>query len=61
MFVATGCHANSMCFGFLEAGVACEVGTGDFASFRHLRHFDREDGAGALDLVGNGASSADAM
>jgi hypothetical protein len=50
-----------MCFGFLEAGVACEVGTGDFASFRHLRHFDREDGAGALDLVGNGASSADAM
>ena len=58
-FVATGCHAYAVGFGFLEADVTDKVGVGNFSPAGDLGLLDEENGAGALDAFLGRAIAAD--
>ena len=48
-FVASGCHADSVCFCFWGPDGAHKVGVGDFAAVRDCSFGDEERGVSALD------------
>ena len=60
-FVATGCHADMMCLGFLRTDVADEVGLGDFVVLGDLGLLNKKYCVHAFDLFGSGASYTKAM